>query len=86
MIEVREVLRAWLGGVGLRTVAAQAGVDRKTIRYAACGITNLMPTRWLCRARRGKVGPAAVRLGFARHNRAGAHRLLRNSIRLSGGW
>jgi transposase len=32
VIEVREVLRAWLAGVGLRTVAAQAGVDRKTVR------------------------------------------------------
>jgi hypothetical protein len=49
VVEVREVLRGWLGGAGLRTVAEQAGVDRKTIRYAACGITDLMPTRWLCR-------------------------------------
>jgi len=32
VIEVREVLRAWLAGAGLRTVAAQAGVDRKTAR------------------------------------------------------
>ena len=48
--EVREVLRGWLAGAGLRTVAAQACVDRKTIRYAACGITHLIPTRWLCRA------------------------------------
>jgi hypothetical protein len=31
VIEVREVLRAWLTGAGLRTVAAQAGVDRKTV-------------------------------------------------------
>lgn len=31
--EVREVLRAWLDGVGLRTVAARAGVDRKTARH-----------------------------------------------------
>lgn len=30
--EIREVLRAWLGGAGLRRVAAQAGVDRKTAR------------------------------------------------------
>jgi hypothetical protein len=52
VIEVREVLRGWLGGAGLRTAAAQAGVDRKTVRYAACGITDLMPTRWLCRATR----------------------------------
>ena len=32
VIEVREVLRAWLAGQGLRTVAARAGVDRKTAR------------------------------------------------------
>jgi hypothetical protein len=32
MVEVCEVLRGWLDGVGLRTVAARAGVDRKTAR------------------------------------------------------
>ena len=32
VIEIREVLRAWLSGSGFRTVAAQAGVDRKTAR------------------------------------------------------
>ena len=32
VVEVKEVLRAWLEGVGLRTVAARAGVDRKTAR------------------------------------------------------
>lgn len=32
VVEVREVLRAWLDGVGLRTVAERAGVDRKTAR------------------------------------------------------
>jgi hypothetical protein len=32
VVEVREVLRGWLDGVGLRTVAARAGVDRKTAR------------------------------------------------------
>lgn len=30
--EIREVLRAWLAGKGLRKVAEQAGVDRKTAR------------------------------------------------------
>jgi hypothetical protein len=30
--EIREVLRAWLTGAGLRRVAEQAGVDRKTAR------------------------------------------------------
>lgn len=32
VVEVREVLRAWLEGQGLRTVAERAGVDRKTAR------------------------------------------------------
>ena len=32
VVEVREVLRAWLEGFGLRTVASRAGVDRKTAR------------------------------------------------------
>jgi transposase len=32
VVEIREVLRAWLQGDGLRTVAARAGVDRKTAR------------------------------------------------------
>ena len=32
MIEVREVLRAWLAGEGLRRVAELSGVDRKTAR------------------------------------------------------
>lgn len=32
MVEVVEVLRAWLGGAGLRRAAERAGVDRKTAR------------------------------------------------------
>ncbi len=32
VIEVLEVLRAWLSGLGLRKVAERAGVDRKTAR------------------------------------------------------
>ena len=32
VVEVREVLRTWLDGSGLRTVAGRAGVDRKTAR------------------------------------------------------
>ncbi len=32
MTEIREVLRAWLAGIGLRRVAERAGVDRKTAR------------------------------------------------------
>jgi transposase len=52
VIEVVEVLRAWLSGAGLRRVAALAGVDRKTARrYVAaaeaagldrdCGVEQL---------------------------------------------
>jgi hypothetical protein len=32
VVKVREVLRAWLEGQGLRKVAERAGVDRKTAR------------------------------------------------------
>ena len=32
VVEVREVLRGWLDGGGLRTIAERAGVDRKTAR------------------------------------------------------
>ena len=35
--EIREVLRAWLSGAGLRRVAEQAGVDRKTARRYVAG-------------------------------------------------
>ena len=35
--EIREVLRAWLAGAGLRRVAEQAGVDRKTARRYVAG-------------------------------------------------
>lgn len=43
MIEVREMLRLWLAGRGLREVARLSGMDRKTVRYADLGITHLMP-------------------------------------------
>jgi DNA-binding IclR family transcriptional regulator len=39
VVEIREVLRAWLSGAGLRKVAEQAGVDRKTARrYVQAGV------------------------------------------------
>jgi transposase len=40
VVEVREVLRAWLEGQGLRTVAARAGVDRKTARRYIAAAEN----------------------------------------------
>ena len=39
MFEVREVLRLWLRGEGLRAVERLAGVDRKTVRrYVDAGV------------------------------------------------
>jgi len=39
VIEVREVLRAWLAGKNERAVAAQGGVDRKTSkRYVTAAV------------------------------------------------
>jgi hypothetical protein len=35
VVEVREVLRGWLEGAGLRRVAERAGVDRRTARRYA---------------------------------------------------
>ena len=44
VIEVREVLRAWLAGKSERAVAAQAGVDRKTSRrYVAAAVAAACP-------------------------------------------
>jgi transposase len=38
MFEIREVLRLWLGGAGLRAIARLCRVDRKTVRrYVAAG-------------------------------------------------
>ena len=45
MLEVKEVLRLWLSGVPKRQVAAQLGLDVKTVRRylaaaQACGLTR----------------------------------------------
>ena len=56
MIEIVEMLRLWLQGLGLREVARLSGTDRKTARYADFGITRVMPYRSLCR-----IGALAVR-------------------------
>jgi hypothetical protein len=68
VVEVREVLRAWLSGVGLRTVGERAGVDRKTARYAELGITGTMPTGPLCRAGPAGAGRPTVPAPPTRHN------------------
>jgi hypothetical protein len=43
MFEIREVLRLWLAGEGLRAIARLARVDRKTVRryVAAAGAAGL---------------------------------------------
>jgi hypothetical protein len=55
--EVREVLRLWLRGEGLRAAGRMAQVDRKTVRYPEFGITDLMPRSLLCRVANGRAGP-----------------------------
>jgi hypothetical protein len=32
VVEIREVLREWIRGLGLRKIGKLAGVDRKTVR------------------------------------------------------
>ena len=72
VVEVREVLRAWLVGHGLRTVASRAGVDRKTARrYVAAaeaaglsrdigpvGVTDDLVGLVVEAVRRGRTGTA----------------------------
>ena len=65
MIEVREVLRAWMTGSGFRTAGAQAGVDRKTARRyvvaaVAAGLVRQGGVDQLCDELIGEV-VAAVR-------------------------
>ena len=73
VIEVREVLRAWLSGAGLRAVAAQAGLDRKTARRyvqaaEAAGMVRegglaSCPTSWSVRWSRRCGRPARPGMG-----------------------
>ena len=42
VIEIREILRLWLEGRGLREVARLSGTDRKTESYAD-GIRSITP-------------------------------------------
>ena len=38
MVEIREVLRLWLAGLGKKRIARQLGLDPKTVRrYIAAG-------------------------------------------------
>ena len=46
VIEVRELLRVWMSGVGLRRVGALAGVDRKTARdYTNAAVSGRVGSR-----------------------------------------
>src|SRR6195952_1703932 len=65
VIEVREVLRGWIDGGGLRTIAERSGVDRKTARRyvqaaVAAGLTRDAGQNALCDELIGAV-IAAVR-------------------------
>ena len=60
VVDVTEILIHWYAGRSITEVSTSLGVDRKTIRYAACGITDLMPTRWLCRTTRRMPWPLGV--------------------------
>jgi len=57
MLEVKEVLRLWLSGVPKRQIAAQLGLDLKTVRrypdrragkraHARAGLRRNSTTRW----------------------------------------
>src|SRR5664279_5382134 len=65
VIEVREVLRWWLDGAGLRTIAGRAGVDRKTARRyveaaQAAGLTREAGQAALCDELLGAVIGAVI--------------------------
>jgi transposase len=73
--EIREVLRAWLGGAGLRRVAERAGVDRKTARRyveaaVAAGLSRDAGTGQLTDELVGQVAEAVRPVRPAGHGRA----------------
>lgn len=75
VIEVREVLRWWLDGAGLRTIAERAGVDRKTPRRnveaaQAAGLSRDAGQAALCDGLIGAV-IAGVRPGPPERSRRG---------------
>jgi hypothetical protein len=49
MFEIREVLRLWLAGEGLRAIARLVRVDRKTVRryVAAAEAAGLVEPPWI---------------------------------------
>lgn len=75
MVEVREVLRGWLEGAGLRKIAERSGVDRKTARrYVAAA-----EAAGLCREA-GVEAPARLVRRFGTE----AALVLSNAVEVSG--
>lgn len=74
VIEVREVLRGWLGGAGLRKVAEQAGVDRKTARryVEAAQAAGLVRDGGVDQLTDGLIGEVVERVRPARPGGRGA--------------
>lgn len=74
VVEVREVLRAWLEGHGLRKVAERAGVDRKTARryVAAAEAAGLVRDAGLGAVTDDLVGAVVDAVRPARPNGHGA--------------
>jgi transposase len=72
VIEVREVLRAWLAGQGLRMVARQAGVDRKTARryVQAAEVAGLVRDGGVAQLSDALIGEVIARI---RPVRSGGH-------------
>ena len=73
--EVQEVLRCWLAGDGLRTVAVRAGVDRKTARRyveaaQAAGLVREGGAEQLCDELIGQVIVAVRPARLAGHGAA----------------
>jgi transposase len=74
VVEIREVLRGWLDGGGLRTIAERAGVDRKTARRyvaaaQAAGLVRDAGQAALCDV---LIGAVVERVRPARPNGHGA--------------
>ena len=65
VIEIREVLRAWLAGKSQRAVAAQAGVDRKTSRRYVTAAVAAGLSREGGEGRPGPVRPDGHGAGWA---------------------
>ena len=74
VIEVKEVLRGWLDGAGLRTVAERAGVDRKTARryVQAAEAAGLVRTAGLAAIDDELVGQVVAAVRPARPNGHGS--------------